>query len=109
MLFDAFWRATGEPAFDALTASGAESYRLSIETSLAPQHRVYRMQRSAGEASRFVAHFFIFGATQDEASAKTHEITLEDPLWSAFEALMAVARFWEMPTDNGRCGFDGST
>jgi hypothetical protein len=109
VLFDAFWRATGEPAFDALIASCAECYRLSIETSLVPQHRVYRMQRSAGEVSRFVAHFFVFGASRDEATAKTHEIALEDPLWSAFDALLAAARFWDMPTDNGRCGLDGST
>jgi hypothetical protein len=108
-LFEAFWRATGEPAFDALTESCAECYRLSIETSLAPQHRVYRMQRSAGEVSRFVAHFFVFGASRDEATAKTHEMTLEAPLWSAFEALLAAARFWDMPPENGRCGFDGST
>jgi hypothetical protein len=109
VLFDAFWRATGEPAFDALTASSAECYRLSIETSLAPQHRVYRMQRSAGEVSRFVAHFFVFGASRDEATARTHEITLEEPLRSAFDALLAAARFWDMPTEDGRCGLDGST
>jgi hypothetical protein len=109
VLFDAFWRATGEPAFDALAASCTECYRLSIETSLAPQHRVYRMQRSAGEVSRFVAHFFIFGASRDEAAARTHEMTLEEPMWSAFDALLAAARFWDMPTENRRCGLDGST
>lgn len=108
MLFDAFWRATGEPAFDALTASCAECYRISIETSLAPQHRIYRMQRSAGEASRFVAHFFVFGANREEATAKTHEMTLEEPLWAALDALLAAAKFWDMPTENGRGGLDGS-
>src|SRR5262249_39071144 len=109
VLFDAFWRATGEPAFDALAASCAECYRLSIETSRAPQHRVYRMQRSTGEVPPFVPHFFIFGGSQDVAAARTHEITLEGPLWDAFDALLAAARFWDMPTENGRCGLDGST
>lgn len=109
MLFDAFWRATGEPAFDALAASCAECYRLGIETSLAPQHRVYRMQRSAGEVPRFVAHFFVFGPSRDEAAATTHEITVEEPLWRAFDSLLAAARFWDVPTENGRCGLDGST
>src|SRR5262249_44693952 len=108
VLFDAFWRATGEPAFDALAASCAECYRLSIETSLAPQHRVYRMQRSAGEVSRFVAHFFVFGASRDEATARTHEMKLEEPLWSAFDALLAAARFWDLPAENGRCAFHSS-
>lgn len=109
MLFDAFWRATGEPPFDALTASCAECYRLSIETSLAPQHRVYRMQRSPGEVSRFVAHFFVFGASRDEATAETHQIALEEPLWGAFDAILAAARCWDMPMENGRGGLDGST
>jgi hypothetical protein len=109
VLFDAFWQATGEPAFDVLTASCAECYRLSIQTSLAPQHRVYRMQRSADEVSRFVAHFFIFGASRDEATARTHEMTLEEPLWTALDALLTAARFWDIPTENGRCGLDGST
>jgi hypothetical protein len=99
----------GEPAFDALTASCAECYRLSIETSLAPQHRVYRMQRSADEVPRFVAHFFVFGASRNEAVAKTHEISLEDPLWSAFDSLLGAARFWDLPTAEERCGLDGST
>jgi hypothetical protein len=109
VLFDAFWRATGELAFDALTASYAECYRLSVQTSLAPQHRVFRMQRSPGEVPRFVAHFFVFGASRDEATAKTHEITLEEHLWSALDALLAAARFWDMPTESGHCGLDGST
>jgi len=109
VLFDAFWRATGEPAFGALTAFCAECFRLSIETSRAPQHRVYRMQRSAGEVFRFVAHFFVFGASQDEAKARTHEMMLEEPLWGAFDALLAAARFWDTPTERGRCGLDGST
>lgn len=109
MLFDAFWRATQELRFDELAASCVECYRLSIETSLSPQHRIYRMQRSPDEPSRFVAHFFEFGATPDEAAAKTHEITLEEPLWKAFDALLTAARFWEMPMENGCCGFDGST
>src|SRR5262245_38126194 len=104
MLFEAFWRHTGEPAFDALTASSDDCYRLAVETSLAPQHRVYRMQRSAGEALRFVAHFFVFGANGEEATAKTHEITLEQSLWSAFDSLLAAAKFWDLPTDNGRGG-----
>jgi hypothetical protein len=108
MLFDAFWYSTQEPRFDELAASYVECYRLSIETSLSPQHRIYRMQRSPGEVSRFVVHFFVFGATRDEAAAKTHEITLEEPLWEAFDALLAAAQFWEMPTENGRCGLDGS-
>src|SRR5262249_39743476 len=62
-----------------------------------------------GEVSRFVAHFFVFGASRDEATARTHEMTLEEPLWSAFDALLAAARFWDMPTENRRCGLDGST
>ena len=109
MLFNAFYRAPGEPAFNALTASCAECYRLSIETSLAPQHRVYRIQRSAGEMPCFVAHFFVFGESRDEAAARTHHIALEEPVWRAFDALLAAARFWDMPTENGRCGLDGST
>jgi len=59
------------------------------------------MQRSAGEVSPFVAHFFVFGASRDEATAKTHEMTLEAPLWSAFEALLAAARFWDIPRRTG--------
>src|SRR3712207_8647640 len=47
--------------------------------------------------------------SRDEATARTHEITLEEPLWSAFDALLAAARFWDMPTESGRCGLDGST
>jgi hypothetical protein len=109
VLFDAFWRATGEPAFDALTASCVECYRLSIETSRAPEHRVYRMQRAVGEVSRFVAHFFVFGSSRDEATSKTHEMTLEEPLWTAFEALLTAARLWDLPRENGRGGLDGST
>ncbi len=108
MLFDAFWRATDEPQFDALTAYCDECYRLSVETSLSPQHRVYRMQRSPSDVSRFVAHFFVFGATRDEARAKKHEITLEEPLWGALHALLAASRFWEMSTENERRGLDGS-
>jgi hypothetical protein len=109
MLFDAFWRVTDEPPFDALTASCAECYRLSIETSLAPQHRVYRMQRSPIKESNFVAHFFVFGEKRNEATARTYKITIEEPLWCAWDALLTAARFWEMPTEHRSCGLDGST
>jgi hypothetical protein len=109
MLFEEFWRATGEPDFDALTASCAECYRLSIETSLAPMHRIYRIQRAAGDGSRFVAHFFVFGASREEATAKTHEMRPEAALWAALHALLAAARFWDLPSEGGIRGLDDST
>jgi hypothetical protein len=109
MLFEEFWQATGERPFDALTPSSTERYRLSIETSLAPLHRVYRIQKSPIDWSRFVAHFFVFGANRNEATARTHEISLEPPLWHAFDTLLATARFWELPTRSEYCGLDGST
>jgi hypothetical protein len=108
-VFDAFWRATGEPPFDALTASRVECYRLSIETSLTPQHRVYRMQRCPPEAPRFVAHYFVFGRGRDEATARTYEVALEGSLWQALHAQLAAGRFWELPEENKRCGLDGAT
>jgi hypothetical protein len=108
MLFDAFWYATAEPAFDTLTTSCAECYRLSVETALAPQHRVFRLQRSPGEAALFTAHFFMFGVNREEAAAKTHEMILDDPLWNGFHALLAAARFWDLPTEGGRRGLDGA-
>jgi hypothetical protein len=58
---------------------------------------------------RFVVHFFVSGASRDEASARTHELALEEPLWGAFDALLAAARFWDAPAESGRCGLDGST
>ena len=109
MGFEAFWRATEEPSFAALSASCTEFYRLSIETSLAPQHRVYRLQKSAGEPLQFVAHFFVFGANREEAAAKTHQIILNETLWEAFDVLLLAADFWQLPAESGSCGFDGST
>jgi hypothetical protein len=108
-MFDAFWQATGELPFDALTATCAECYRLSIETSLAPQHRVYRMQRSLDRTTCFVAYFFVFGADRRVATAAAHEMAREEPLWRALDVLLAVAQFWEMPAESDRGGLDGST
>jgi hypothetical protein len=109
MLFNEFWQATGEPPFDALTATCAECYRLSIETALAPQHRIYRLQRLQAGAPFLLAHFFDFGQDRNEATAQTHEITLEEPLWRALDVLLTAARFWELSEDNGRGGLDGAT
>jgi hypothetical protein len=110
-LFEAFWQATAEPPFEALTRSSAECYRLSIRTSLRPEHKVVRMQRppaGAQEVSRLVAHFFVFGSDRNSASAATHEIALEEAHWRAMDALLAVASFWELG-ENSRGGLDGST
>jgi hypothetical protein len=106
-MFEAFWQATGEPLFDALTAACAECYRLRIETSLAPRHRVFRIQRPLVGPPSFVAHFF-GGMEQNRAAVQTHEITTEEPLWHALDVLLVVARFWELPEDNGRSGLDGA-
>jgi hypothetical protein len=110
MLFEAFWQAIGEPPFEALTCTCTECYRLSIRTSLRPEHKVIRMQRppaGSQEVSRLVAHFFIFGSERDSASAATNAIALEEAHWHAMDALMAVARFWELG-ENTRGGLDGS-
>jgi hypothetical protein len=109
-MFDAFWRATGESPFDTLTANYAECYRLTIRTSLSPQHQVVRMQRprpASAEDSRLIVHFFKFGPDRDSVSVATDEITLDEDHWHAMEALLAVARFWDM-TEDTRCGLDGS-
>ena len=87
-MFDVFWQATGERSFDAVAATCAECYRLAIQTSLTPRQRAYRIQRPLAGPPGFVAHFFV-GADRGEAAVKTHAITLEEPLWSAFEALLA--------------------
>src|SRR4051812_1708149 len=102
-MFEAFWQATGEPPFGALTAACAECYRLRIETSLAPRHRVYRMQRPLVGLPTFVAHFF-GGKEQNRAAVQTHEITIEESLWHALDVLLVVALFWELPEEIGRCG-----
>lgn len=110
-MFDAFWQATGEPPFDALAASCAECYRLTVQTSLAAQHRVFRMQRPAldgAAGSEFVAHFFQFGPG-NAASAWTHRIPLEGRHWSGLAALLGVAGFWELPERIERAGLDGAT
>lgn len=65
------------------------------------------MQRSADGPLRFVAHYFAWGANRDEVIARTHEITLEEPLWAAFEVLLSAANFWELPAELGRSGLDG--
>jgi hypothetical protein len=109
MLFDGFWHATGEPSFDVLTRASAECYRLSIRTSLRPEHKVIRMQRAPAESkevSRLVAHFFLFRSDRS-ASTATNEIALEEAHWRAMDALLAVAGFWEMG-ENPRGGLDGS-
>jgi hypothetical protein len=109
-LFDAFWQATGEPPFEAHTRSCEECYRLSIRTSLRPEHKVIFMKRppaGAQEVSRLVAHFFVFGSNRESASAATHEIALEEAHWHALDALLTVARFWEL-RENPRGGLDGS-
>src|SRR5437016_5756804 len=98
-MFDAFWGATGEPPFDALVAYCVECYRLSIETSLTPQHRVYRMQRGPFGESRFVAHYSKGGDQEKKAAVKTYEIALEEPLWDALHALLAAGRFWVLPPE----------
>jgi hypothetical protein len=67
------------------------------------------MQRAPREGSRFVAHFFVFGASRDEATARTHEIRVEEPLWGALHSVLTAARFWELPRENNRGGLDGST
>src|SRR4051812_16122036 len=110
MLFDAFWRATGETPLEALTRACAECYRLSIRTSLRPEHKVIRMQRPPGgsqEVSGLVAHFFVFGPDRNSASVATNEIGLEEVHWRAMDALLAVAGFWEM-SEHARGGLDGS-
>jgi hypothetical protein len=110
-MFDAFLRATGEPPFADLTAKYQECYRLKIETSLRAEHKTIRMQRrreNGVEDSRLIAHFFVFGRSKDDVQAATYEITLGEEHWRAMEALLAVARFWDM-TENAHGGFDGST
>jgi hypothetical protein len=110
MLFDGFWQATGEPPFEALTPTCAECYRLSIQTSLRPEHKVIRMQRppvESQEMSRLVAHFFVFGSDRNSASRVTNEIALEKAHWHAMDALLGVAGFWELG-ENSRGGLDGS-
>jgi hypothetical protein len=109
-MFDAFWQATGEPPFDTLTASCEECYRLSVRTSLAPEYQVIRMQRpQAGsqEVSRLVAHFFVFAPGRQSATARTNEIALEEEHWRAMNALLTVAKFWELG-ENPRGGLDGA-
>ncbi len=98
MLFDAFWRATGEQPFEALTRCCPECYRLSVRTSLRPEHKVIRMQRSqvgSQDLSRLTAHFFVFGSDRNSASSATSEIALEEAHWRAMDALLADARLWE--------------
>jgi hypothetical protein len=110
-LFDAFWQATGEQPFEALTRSCQECYRLSIQNSLRPEHKVIRMQRpptGSQEVSRLVAHHFVFTSDRDSASAATHEIALDEAHWHAMDALLTVASFWELDK-NERGGLDGST
>jgi hypothetical protein len=107
-MFEAFWRATGEPPFDILTAACAECYRLRIETSLRPDHSAYRLQRPLVGVPSLVAHFYT-GSARDRATVDTHRITVEEPLWGALAVLLEVARFWDLPEDNGRGGLDGAT
>jgi hypothetical protein len=109
-LFDAFWQATGELPFEALTGACAECYRLSIRTSLRREHKVVRMQQpppGSQEVPRLVVHFFVFGPDRNSASAATNEIALEEAHWHALDALLAVANFWEM-SEEARGGLDGS-
>jgi hypothetical protein len=108
-MFEAFWQATGEPPFADLTSACEECYRLTVQTSLSPEHRVYRMQRTSAGAGSFQAHFFVWGPGLKEASARTHEMVLDEPLWRALEVLLAVGRFWELPEVSSQFGLDGST
>jgi hypothetical protein len=104
VLFDAFWQASGEPSFEALSPSCEEFYRLSIRTSLRPEHKIIRMQRPAS----LVAYFFTFGPDLKSASAVKYEISLEEAHWRAMDALLDVAEFWGMGEDTSG-GFDGAT
>ena len=57
-----------------------------------------------------MAHFLAFGGSKREATAaKTHEMTLDEAVWQALDALLIAARFWELPEEDERCGLDGET